>query len=148
MLMHPDCAHNTMTAWSLRRHAELPFVDSQDIPQPEIRRVLSAIGITRVLNVMLQTLPPLMGFKPHVDDHWGRECSPYTEGPAVFIWDLADDSQGHLFKLGGVGCVPDLDRGVWFNQHRAPHGTVNCGHTDRPLLIIQGDRGIDFRANT
>jgi hypothetical protein len=148
IIEHRDHSVPRMRAASLHRHATLPLTPVTELESPVLREVCRRIGLDHVANVMIQSMPPGGAFVPHIDDHWGRPSEPITEGSAVFIWNIADDSEGHLFKLGGVGMVPDLDTGVWFNQHRCSHGTINQGTQDRPLIIIQGDRGIPYRANT
>ena len=148
IIEHGDHSVPCMRAASLHRHATLPLTPVTELESPVLREVCLRIGLDAVANVMIQSMPPGGAFVPHIDDHWGQPTESITEGSAVFIWDIADDSEGHLFKLGGVGMVPDLDTGVWFNQHRCSHGTINQGTQDRPLIIIQGDRGIAYRANT
>jgi hypothetical protein len=135
-----SASSNTMYAKAIRRKAEYPYIDWNDINSEMLKQVAKRIGFRNLLNVTLQTAKPGQSFRPHVDDHYNRECRQHIEGPVVFIWNLATNTQGHLFKLGDAGLVP-LDNGAFFNQFYFDHATINdSDSSDRPLLIIHGER--------
>ncbi len=124
----------------VRRNSVYPYIEIDAIKGDEIKKLIRKLGFTKILNITLQTALPGQGFLPHIDDHYTRDCRKDIEGPVVFLWDLAQDTSEHLFKLGVAGLLP-LDKGVFFNQFYYDHGTINDSSTDeRPLLIIHGKR--------
>lgn len=130
----------TMQGVALRRNSVYPYIDIDSLKSEEMKRLIHKIGFTKLLNITLQTALPGQAFVPHVDDHYTRDCRQDIEGPVVFLWNLATDTKGHLFKLNSSGLLP-LDKGVFFNQFYYDHGTINDSKTaERPLLIIHGVR--------
>lgn len=128
-----------MPGIAIRKNSVYPFIEIDSLQGTELKKLCKLLGYTRILNVTLQTQHPDVAFDIHIDDHYKRDCREYIEGPVVFLWDLADNTQGHYFKLGASGLVP-LGDGVFFNQMYHSHGSFNSGTEDRPLLIIHGDR--------
>jgi len=141
MLIEKELARSdTMHGRAMKRVSNYPFVELDDLVSETLREVAEKIGFKRLLNVTMQTATPGQAFRPHRDDHYTRDCREHIEGPVVFIWDLAADTRGHLFKLGYAGLVP-IDHGAFFNQFYFDHGTINGSETvDRPLLIMHGER--------
>ena len=131
---------DTMNGKAIRSKTEYPFIEIDDLKSDLLKNLARKIGFQRLLNVTLQTAKPGQAFYPHLADNYMRECRELIEGPMVFVWNLATDTRGHLFKLGHAGLVP-LDDGAFFNQFYFDHGTVNDSvSSDRPLLIMHGER--------
>lgn len=128
-----------MPGIAIRKNSVYPFIEIDSLQGTELQKLCKLLGYKRILNVTLQTQHPDVAFDVHIDDHYKRDCREYIEGPVVFLWDLANNTQGHHFKLGKSGLVP-LSNGVFFNQMYHSHGSFNSGTEDRPLLIIHGDR--------
>jgi len=129
-----------MQGRAIRRNSVYPYIEIDTIKGDELKKLIRKLGFTKILNITLQTSLPGQAFAPHIDDHYDRDCREDIEGPTVFLWDLAEDTTKHLFKLGVAGVLP-LDNGVFFNQFYYDHGTINDSNTvERPLLIIHGKR--------
>jgi len=139
MLTKKNSTDKTMLGQALRRNSVYPYIEVDTIKAHEMKKLIRKLGFTKILNITLQTALPGQAFTPHIDDHYTRDCRQDIEGPVVFLWNLAEDTTGHLFKLGQSGLLP-LDKGVFFNQFYYDHGTVNQSMTQRPLLIIHGKR--------
>jgi len=141
MLIKEGHTKNTiMKGQALRRNSVYPYVEVDTIKSNEIKKLINKIGFIKILNITLQTAQPGQAFAPHIDDHYTRDCKKDIEGPVVFLWNLAENSTRHLFKLNSSGLLP-LDKGVFFNQFYYDHGTINDSDSaERPLLIIHGVR--------
>ena len=133
-----------MKVRAIRKASVYPYIEIDSLKGEEIKKLIRRLGFTKILNITLQTALPGQAFKPHVDDHFTRDCMKDIEGPVVFLWDLSKDHTSHLFKLGVAGLLP-LGKGVFFNQMYYDHGTINDSSTvERPLLIIHGKRDKEF----
>lgn len=133
-----------------QKHAHLPFTEIKDIKSTELRKLCEQIGFTRMLYLTLQVMPAGGCFKPHIDDlyHYDpykvEDAVQYTMGPSVFMFNLQEQgAEGNQFKLGPAGLIP-INEGVFFNQSFYSHASINNSDYDRPMLILQGDRNIDY----
>ena len=141
MLIEKDLARSdTMHGRAIKKVSDYPFIELDDLVSETLREVAEKLGFKRLINVTLQTAQPGQAFRPHRDDHYKRDCREHVEGPVVFIWDLAVETRGHLFKLGNAGLVP-IEHGAFCNNFYFDHGTINGSNTvDRPLLNMLGER--------
>ena len=133
-----------------QEHARLPFTELKDIKNTELRKLCEQIGFKRMLYLLLQVMPAGGCFRPHIDDLYYydpykvKEALHYVLGPSVFLFNLQEEgAEENLFKLGPAGCIP-INDGVFFNQSFYPHSSINNSAFDRPMLILQGDRAIDY----
>jgi len=123
----------------IRRNGEFPFIELNELKNKELVKLCENIGYTRMLNVNVQFQPPHSSFRPHIDDHYDRDCFDYIKGPVVFLLNLAEIGDAHQFKLGPAGLIP-INDGVFFNQQYFSHCSYNDSNRVRPLLILHGDR--------
>lgn len=133
-----------------QKHAHFPFTELKDIKNTELRKLCEQIGFTRMLYLTLQVMPSGGSFKPHLDDLYYYdpynvgEARKYIMGPSVFMFNLQEQgAEDNMFKLGPAGLIP-INDGVFFNQAFYSHASVNQSAYDRPMLILQGDRNIEY----
>lgn len=134
----------------MTKYSHFPFVEVEDLKNTELAKLCQQIGMTRLLEINLQTLPAGGSFRPHIDDEYYKdpykinEANDYLKGPSIFMFNLqAQGSKEQKFKLGPAGLLP-INDGVFFNQQVYSHCSINNSNYDRPMLILHGDRNITY----
>jgi hypothetical protein len=142
-LLGKNNSEHTLTRKVIRETSMFPFIELSELKNKELVKLCEQIGYTRMLNVNIQFQPPQSSFRPHIDDNYSRDCFDYIKGPDVFLMNLAEIGNQHHFKLGPAGLVP-INDGVFFNQTYFSHCSYNDSDHVRPLLILHGDRNINY----
>lgn len=132
-----DKRNNDWKKHYLKEITELPFVDNDNIPGDEIKKVIDAIGYTSIINIQLNTLEPKSAIGLHIDDHVTRKAWPYINGCKQLHWTLSG-SDKIFFKMADQGLLP-IDVPNLINAGTKTHSLINDSDTLRYSLIMYGD---------
>ena len=117
--------------------SDLPFVEIADIESKIIRKFLTSIGYTRLIDISVQTLAPGVFIDIHRDDHYNRKAYPYMKGCKKFYW-TCKNAEGVHFKLGRSGCLPHNEP-LLINTIEQPHAVINEGPHTKTTIIAYGE---------
>ena len=128
-------------AWCIRQlkpgASDLPFVDWKDIPDNNIKKLVTSIGYKRLIDISVQTLKPGASIEIHRDDHYRRKAYPYMKGCKKFYW-ACQDAEGVYFKLGKSGLLP-LDHPLLINALEHTHAVIHQGSKTRTSILAYGE---------
>jgi hypothetical protein len=114
-----------------------PWMELKELKNKELVKLCEQIGVTRILNVLLQTLPSGGSFWPHRDNL----AQYHSDALCQFMLNLQEKgAEKNLFKLGTAGLIP-MNDGTFFNNRHYSHCSINDSNYHRHMLIIHGDRG-------
>lgn len=117
--------------------ANLPFVELSDLPSVFVQNFIKKIGFKRVIDMAIQTLDGNTGISIHRDDHFRRECYPWTSGAVKFYWNITD-SENIYFKLGMAGLIP-LEKPLFINTVEHVHTVINQSDKKRTVIHMYGE---------
>jgi hypothetical protein len=127
--------------YEIRMHkngaSEMPFVEISDIKSKTIRKLLTSIGYTRLIDITVQTLAPGVFIDIHRDDHYKRKAYPYMKGCKKFYW-TCKNAEGVHFKLGRSGFLPHNEP-LLINTIEQPHAVINEGPNTKTSILIYGE---------
>ena len=85
----------------------------------------------------IQTLHVNTGISIHRDDHFKRQCYPWTSGAVKFYWNITD-SENIYFKLGMAGLIP-LEKPLFINTVEHVHTVINQSDKKRTVIHMYGE---------
>lgn len=117
--------------------SDLPFVELDNIPDNNIKKLVTSIGYKRLIDISVQTLKPGASIQIHRDDHHKRQAYPYIKGCKKFYW-ACQDAEGVYMKLGKSGLLP-LENPLLINTLEHTHAVIHQGSKTRTSILAYGE---------
>ena len=122
---------------SLQAHPELPCIDVDSIKSPELKKLMTAVGFSKVLQIQSVTLKPNSVIPMHRDDFLYQSGRHIIAGPTQFYFVLDGDPKGFYFKFAKAGII-DVSNPLFINNSQFVHSLVYSGSVPRTTLLVYG----------
>jgi hypothetical protein len=122
---------------SLQKQPELPCVNVNDLKSPELKKLMTAVGFTQILQMQRVTLNPNSVIPMHRDDFLYQSGRHIIAGPTQFYIVLEGNPKDFYFKFAKAGLI-DVSKPTFINNYGFVHSLIYSGTTVRTTFLAYG----------